>query len=173
MNLSEAYNATAEVELSSGHLPSKFWLNTSTEPNVNKIYKPHWKKLQQEIVNKPTNNFNPHCTNDIEEEVKRFTIELQNAFKETGEWVEKKNEEYSEEIKRETHIRNKLKKIVQRSRDPRDKNFFKGHKVILENYTTKETRKNKRKSSKGLTPTMAQSGSTLKDILKHISKCHL
>ncbi|GBO38605.1 hypothetical protein AVEN_168423-1 [Araneus ventricosus] len=39
-------------------------------------------------------------------------------------WVEKQNEEHSNEIRMQTQIRNRLKNIAQRSRDPRDKNLY-------------------------------------------------
>ncbi|GBN46310.1 hypothetical protein AVEN_262264-1 [Araneus ventricosus] len=101
-NFNYACNATAEDELSSDHLPVKFWLNTNTDPYLNKTYRPHLKNFQQQIISNPTNNFNQQCVNDIEEEIKRFTTELQTTFKGTGKWVEKQNEEHSNEIRIQT-----------------------------------------------------------------------
>ncbi|GBN97968.1 hypothetical protein AVEN_150292-1 [Araneus ventricosus] len=123
-NLNVDCKASSEDELSSDHLPIKFWLNTTTDPNLNKIFKPHWKNFQQKIVSYPTNKFNPQNVKEIEDKIKRFTSEIQTAYKVTGKWVEKQTENYSHEIRTQTHIRNRLKKIAQRSCDPRDKNLY-------------------------------------------------
>ncbi|GBN25618.1 hypothetical protein AVEN_243080-1, partial [Araneus ventricosus] len=123
-NLIVDCKATAVDELSSDHLPVRFWLNTTTDPNRNKFFKPHWKNFQHKIVSYPTNNFNPHNTTDIEDEIKRFTSELQTAYEVSGKWIEKQSENFSLEIRNQTQIRNRLKKIAQRSCDPRDKNLY-------------------------------------------------
>ncbi|GBO43054.1 hypothetical protein AVEN_53714-1 [Araneus ventricosus] len=152
-NLIVDCKATAVDELSSDHLPVKFWLNTTTDPNRNKIFKPHWKNFQHKIVSYPTNNFSPHNTTDIEDEIKRFTSELQTAYEVSGKWIEKQSDNFSLEIRTQTQIRNRLKKIAQRSCDPRDKNLYNRAQSYLRKLHYEANQSRHTETIEGLNPT--------------------
>ncbi|GBM74115.1 hypothetical protein AVEN_144110-1 [Araneus ventricosus] len=123
-NINYVSTANSENELSSDHLPVRYWLDTNTITYTHKIFVPNFKKYQDTIIQNPTTEFNPQNCADIEKEVMRFTIEHLKNYNTTGKWVNHRKEECSAEIKRQTKIRNKLKKIAQISQDPRDKNLY-------------------------------------------------
>ncbi|GBM31660.1 hypothetical protein AVEN_101280-1 [Araneus ventricosus] len=168
-----ASTANSENELSSDHLPVRYWLDTNTITYTHKIFVPNFKKYQEAIIQNPTTQFNPQSGADIEEEVKRFTTEHLQAFNTTGKWVNKRKEECSAEIKQQTKIRNKLKKIAQLSQDPRDKNLYNRAQNYLRKLHAEASQKRLSDIFENLNPTDGTSGSMPKRYLKLISECPL
>ncbi|GBM68873.1 RNA-directed DNA polymerase from mobile element jockey [Araneus ventricosus] len=123
-NVNYLNTVRAENELSSDKLPVRFWLDTATDPHHSQTFITNWKKYQHHIIANSTIDFCSLNFEDIEKEIARFTNEHLEAVKASGTWVKNSNEEFSLEIKRQTKIRNKLQKIFQKSRDPRDKNLL-------------------------------------------------
>ncbi|GBM61865.1 putative RNA-directed DNA polymerase from transposon X-element [Araneus ventricosus] len=119
-NVNYLSTVRTENELSSDHLPVRFWLDTDTDPHHSQTFITNWKKYQQHIIVNSTIDFWLLNFEDIEKEIARFTNQHLEAVKASGTWVKNSNEEFSLEIKSQTKIRNKL----QKSRDPRDKNLL-------------------------------------------------
>ncbi|GBN07128.1 hypothetical protein AVEN_231136-1 [Araneus ventricosus] len=56
--------------------------------------------------------------------IRKFTMDHKNALDNTGKWNEKTGENFSDEIRDQRQIRNRLKKISQLTKDPRDINLY-------------------------------------------------
>ncbi|KAF8784210.1 putative RNA-directed DNA polymerase like protein [Argiope bruennichi] len=115
---------TAETinELSSDHLPVKFWLDTGSPAENSRKFIPNWKMFKRTILAYPEIDYNPADETDIDEEVRRLTNEIVTAYQESGKWKENKRRETTEEIREQIKTRNRLRKIWQRTRHPADKN---------------------------------------------------
>ncbi|GBM89007.1 hypothetical protein AVEN_51211-1 [Araneus ventricosus] len=107
-NINFTCTAKAVDELSSDHQSVKFLIDTSMTTYVNKVFIPHSKNFQNATVNNKTRPFDPRSSEDIENEVKNFTIEHQKALEKTGKWSNKTGEEFFEEIREQTQLRNRL-----------------------------------------------------------------
>ncbi|KAF8773007.1 RNA-directed DNA polymerase mobile like protein [Argiope bruennichi] len=92
---------TAETinELSSDHLPIKFWLDTGSPAENSRKFIPNWKMFKRTILAYPEIDYNPTDETDIDEEVRRLTNEIVTAYQESGKWKENKRRETTEEIR--------------------------------------------------------------------------
>ncbi|GBM32008.1 hypothetical protein AVEN_236690-1 [Araneus ventricosus] len=106
---------------------------------------PHWKNFQNEIVRNTFRPFNPRNGADIDTEIQKFTMDHKNALDNTGKWNEKTGENFSDEIRNQTQIRNRLKKISQLTKDPVIKICTTEHTRTCANSTNRPMRKGKLK----------------------------
>ncbi|GBM93414.1 hypothetical protein AVEN_110586-1 [Araneus ventricosus] len=172
-HLNYASTVNSENELSSDHLPVRYWLDTNTATYTNKIFGPNFKKYQETIIQNSTTQFDPQNGADIEMEIWRFTAEHLEAFSDTGKWVSKRKEECSAVIKQQTKMRNKLKKIAQITQDPRDKNLFNRAQNHFRKLHAEASEKRQREVIENLNPTDGSVWQHAKKSLKHTSKCPL
>ncbi|GBO35418.1 putative RNA-directed DNA polymerase from transposon X-element [Araneus ventricosus] len=80
-NVNYLSTVRAENELSSDHLPVRFWLDAATDPHHLQTFITNWKKYQQHIIANSTIDFCPLKFEDIEKEIARFTNEHLEAVK--------------------------------------------------------------------------------------------
>ncbi|GBM77344.1 hypothetical protein AVEN_67175-1, partial [Araneus ventricosus] len=81
--------------------------------DATKVFTPHWKNFQNEIVRNNYMPFDPHNGEAIETEIQKFTTDHKTAHDNTGKWNDKIGEDFSDEIRDQTQIRNRLNKVSQ------------------------------------------------------------
>ncbi|GBN02677.1 hypothetical protein AVEN_174330-1 [Araneus ventricosus] len=89
-----------------------------------KVFTPHGKNFQNEIVRNNYMPFDSRNGEDIETEIQKFTTDHKTALDNTGKWNYKTGENFSDEIRDQTQIRNRLNKVSQLTKDPRDENLY-------------------------------------------------